>query len=151
MTLALGNYRDALFGGVIVANTLIGIVQEVRAKRVLDRLALLVAPRARVWRDGELADAAGGRAVVPGDVVRLEPGDQVVADGPVVDVPGALAGRVDPHRGERARCQRAEGEPLLSGGLLRRRRPATTGWRRSGRTASPSASPPRPRGVRTPP
>jgi len=53
VTLVFGDPRDALFGGVIVANTLIGIVQELRAKRTLDRLALLVAPRARTWRDGE--------------------------------------------------------------------------------------------------
>ena len=59
----LGNWCDGLFGGVIVANTLIGIVQEVRAKRTLDRLALLVAPRARVWRDDEY------RELVAEDVV----------------------------------------------------------------------------------
>ena len=52
LMLALGSWRDALFGGVIVANALIGIVQEVRAKWTLERLALLVAPRARVLRDG---------------------------------------------------------------------------------------------------
>ncbi|MBJ7454807.1 MAG: HAD-IC family P-type ATPase [Thermoleophilia bacterium] len=83
LTLALGDPKDALFGGVIVANTLIGIVQEVRAKRVLDRLALLVAPRARVWRDGALVDLPV-EGVVDGDVVRIEPGDQIVADGEVV-------------------------------------------------------------------
>jgi cation-transporting ATPase E/undecaprenyl-diphosphatase len=83
VTLAFGEFQDALFGGVIVANTLIGIVQEVRAKRVLDRLALLVAPRARAWRDGEIALVAVD-GLVRGDVVRLEPGDQVVADGPVL-------------------------------------------------------------------
>ena len=63
VSLLLGNWRDGLFGGVIVANTLIGIVQEVRAKRTLDRLALLVAPRARVWRDDEY------RELVAEDVV----------------------------------------------------------------------------------
>ncbi len=83
LTLALGDPKDALFGGVIVANTLIGIVQEVRAKRVLDRLALLVAPHARVWRDGGMVDLAV-EAVVPGDAIRVQPGDQVVADGRVI-------------------------------------------------------------------
>jgi cation-transporting P-type ATPase E len=83
VTLAFGDYQDALFGFVIVANTLIGVVQEVRAKRVLDRLALLVAPRARVFRDGEEV-LCSVDSLVPGDVVRLKPGDQVVADGPVV-------------------------------------------------------------------
>jgi cation-transporting P-type ATPase E len=113
LTIALGDPRDALFGGVIVANALIGIVQEVRAKRVLDRLAVLVAPRARVRRDGALTDLAVDD-VVPGDVVRLEPGDQVVADGTVVVSQGLtldeaiLTGESDP-------VARGPGETLLSG------------------------------------
>ena len=45
IVLVFGDLRDALFGGVIVANTAIGIIQEVRAKRTLDRLSLLAAPR----------------------------------------------------------------------------------------------------------
>ena len=52
LTLIFGDARDALFLGIIVANSAIGIVQEVRAKRALDRLSLLVAPSARVKRDG---------------------------------------------------------------------------------------------------
>ena len=113
LTLALGNPRDALFGGVIVANTLIGIVQEVRAKRVLDRLALLVAPRARVRRDGALAELPV-TAVVPGDVVRLEAGDQVVADGSVLES-RSLALDESALTGESEPVERNAGEPLLSG------------------------------------
>ena len=52
VTLIFGDWRDALFLGMIVANATIGISQEVRAKRALDRLSLLVAPHARVQRDG---------------------------------------------------------------------------------------------------
>ncbi len=87
LTLTLGDPKDALFGGVIVANTLIGIVQEVRAKRVLDRLALLVAPRARVWRDGALSELPVDE-IAPGDAIRVEPGDQVIADGRVLAARG---------------------------------------------------------------
>ena len=87
LTLTLGDPKDALFGGVIVANTLIGIVQEIRAKRVLDRLALLVAPRGRVWRDGEIVELPAGEIVV-GDAIRLDPGDQVIADGRVLATRG---------------------------------------------------------------
>jgi len=105
LMLALGSWRDGLFGGVIVANTLIGIVQEVRAKRVLDRLALLVAPRAKVRRgDGLVEEPA--EALAPGDVIRVEPGDQIVADGTVVEARGLaldesiLTGESEPvHRG----------------------------------------------------
>ncbi len=49
--IATGQWQNGLFGGVIVANSAIGIVQELRAKRTLDRLAILNAPRARVVRD----------------------------------------------------------------------------------------------------
>ena len=87
LMLALGSWRDALFGGVIVANALIGIVQEVRAKWTLERLALLVAPRARVLRDGAFVERRA-EEVARGDLIRLEPGDQVVADGRVVESRG---------------------------------------------------------------
>ena len=80
VTLIFGDWRDALFLGVIVANATIGITQEVRAKRALDRLSLLVAPHARVHRNGTLRSAPVDEVVV-GDVVMLEPGDQVIADG----------------------------------------------------------------------
>jgi len=52
LTLVFGDWRDALFLGILVANAAIGITQEVRAKRTLDRLAALVAPVATVIRDG---------------------------------------------------------------------------------------------------
>ena len=80
VTLLYGDWRDALFLGILVANTSIGIVQEVRAKRALDRLSALVAPTATVVRDGD-AMPLHVDEVVPGDLVRLAPGDQVVADG----------------------------------------------------------------------
>ena len=53
ISLAFGEWQDALFLGVLVSNSAIGIVQEVRAKQALDRLAALVAPRATVVRDGK--------------------------------------------------------------------------------------------------
>jgi P-type E1-E2 ATPase len=80
VTLVFGDPRDALFLGVIVANASIGITQEVRAKRALDRLSLLVAPTARVMRDGRERPVPVEQVVV-GDVVLLQPGDQLVADG----------------------------------------------------------------------
>ena len=73
LTLAFGDWRDALFLGILVANAGIGIVQEARAKRALDRLAALVAPTARVVRDGQ-ARRLGVADVVEGDLVRVEAG-----------------------------------------------------------------------------
>ena len=79
-TLIFGDARDALFLGIIVANSAIGITQEVRAKRSLDRLSLLVAPRATVRREG-VSRQVPVEDVVVDDLVLLEPGDQLVADG----------------------------------------------------------------------
>ena len=83
VTLIYADWRDALFLGILVANTSIGIVQEVRAKRALERLAALVAPTATVVRDGRPRPLHVDE-IVPGDLVRLAPGDQVVADGHIV-------------------------------------------------------------------
>jgi cation-transporting ATPase E len=82
VAIATGRWQNGLFGGVVVANATIGIVQEVRAKRTLDRLALLNAPHARVVRDGSGRDVAVA-AVVIDDLLELRTGDQVLADGVV--------------------------------------------------------------------
>lgn len=87
LTLAFGDPRDALFLGTLVANTSIGIFQEVRAKHALDRLAALVAPNALVVRDGVAREAAVAEVVV-GDLVRVKAGDQIVADGRLVEAHG---------------------------------------------------------------
>ncbi len=112
-TLAFGDPRDGLFGGVIIANTLIGIIQELRAKRTLDRLALLVAPRARTWRDGEQVPLPVDE-LVEGDVIHLEPGDQVIADGPLMSA-RALAIDESILTGETDPVGREPGEEVLSG------------------------------------
>ena len=54
--LVVGPLQDALFGFVLIANSLIGIVQELRAKRTLDRLSVLTAPKAHVVRDGQVQE-----------------------------------------------------------------------------------------------
>ncbi len=79
-TLLLGDLRDALFLGILVGNTGIGIAQELRAKRELDRLAALVAPTATVVRGGRRRVVPVGD-VLAGDLVHAGQGDQIVADG----------------------------------------------------------------------
>jgi cation-transporting P-type ATPase E len=79
-TLAFGEWQDALFLGVLLSNAGIGIVQEVRAKHALDQLSALVAPQATVVRDGT-PRMVPVEDVVVGDLLRLAPGDQIVADG----------------------------------------------------------------------
>ncbi len=80
LILVFGAAQDGLFGFVLVANAVIGIGQEWRAKRTLDRLAVLSAPVARVMRDGEPKELAVGDVVLD-DLLELRAGDQVVADG----------------------------------------------------------------------
>jgi cation-transporting ATPase E len=87
LIIIVGPFQDALFGVVLVANTLIGIVQEWRAKRTLDRLAVLNAPQARVVRDGEVTEIPV-EGVVVDDLLELRTGDQVPADGRVVEEDG---------------------------------------------------------------
>ncbi len=78
--LATGRWQNGLFGLVIVANSGLGIVQEVRAKRILDRLAVLNVPIARVVRDGSLSNLALGDVVLD-DLLEVRAGEQVPADG----------------------------------------------------------------------
>ncbi len=83
----VGPAQDALFGFVLFANALIGIVQELRAKGTLDRLTLLTAPRARVVRDGEVHEVSVGE-VVQDDVLEAPAGAQIVVDGEVLTTEG---------------------------------------------------------------
>ena len=85
--LITGRWQNGLFGLVIIANSAIGVIQELRAKRTLDRLAVLNAPRARVIREGELAEIAV-EDVVADELLELRIGDQVPADGSVTDSTG---------------------------------------------------------------
>jgi cation-transporting ATPase E len=110
----LGEYRDALaVSGMALTNTVLGLIQEVRAKRHLDRLTLLAETRARVVRDGQAHVIPAGD-VVRGDLLLLGAGDSVVADGSVsesryLEVDEALlTGESDP-------VPRKVGDPLLSG------------------------------------
>ena len=86
--LALGSPKDALFVLVVVANTIIGSAQELRAKRTLDRLSVLSAPKAHVVRDGNVASLAIS-ALVLDDVIELRPGTEVPADATSCAVTGS--------------------------------------------------------------
>jgi magnesium-transporting ATPase (P-type) len=115
-TLTLGDWRDAMFLGILVANTAIGIAQEVRAKRALDRLAALVTPSATVLRD-ERARTVAIAEVVPGDLALLAAGDQVTADGALVEADALtldeaiLTGESDP-------VARRAGDTVRSGSFV---------------------------------
>ena len=80
----VGSFRDLTFLPIIIANTLIGILQELRAKAVLDRLTLLNAPHAKVIRNGNLKTVSVERLVL-GDIVFLQAGNQIPADAVIVE------------------------------------------------------------------
>ncbi|MGD9736605.1 MAG: HAD-IC family P-type ATPase [Solirubrobacterales bacterium] len=82
LDLGLGLYADSIFGLIAVVNSYIGIRQELKAKATLDELAVLVAPHAKVVRDGAVSELLATE-IVPGDLVAIGPGDQLVADGEV--------------------------------------------------------------------
>lgn len=116
LVLLVGDPRDALFGFIVIANAAIGVVQEYRAKRTLDKLAVLHAPRARVRRDDAEHDIAIAE-VLQDDVLLLRTGDQIPADAIILkqeslDVDESLlTGESDP-------VSKAEGDTVLSGSAV---------------------------------
>ncbi len=116
LTLAFADWRDALFLAIILTNTGIGVWQELSARRKLDELAALVAPQAAVVREGELRSLHVSE-VVPGDLVRLSPGDQVVADGRLLE---AIDLRLDESilTGEAKAVSRSSGDEVRSGSFV---------------------------------
>ena len=116
LILVAGRPADGLFGGILIANTAIGIIQEVRAKRTLDRMALLVAPHARAIRSGA-ERPVGAEEIVEGDLVILRAGDQLLADGTVTESTGLLLDE-SPLTGESAPAARAVGDRVMSGSFV---------------------------------
>ena len=116
LLLFLGQWRDALFGFAALSNAIIGMVQEYRAKRLLDRLAVLNAPRARALRDGLVREVAVAE-IVRDDVLVLQTGDQVVADAVILQGDGLeldeslLTGESEP-------VAKVCGEEVLSGATV---------------------------------
>ena len=113
LILSLGLIADAVFGLVAIVNSYIGIRQELKAKRTLDELAVLVAPHARVLRDGAAVSLLA-EEIVPGDVIAVEPGDQLVADGAVTASRGLTLDE-SMLTGEADGVRKGPGERALSG------------------------------------
>jgi cation-transporting ATPase E len=116
VVIALGEWRDALFGFVMVLNLVIGVTQEWRGKATLDRLSLISAPTVAVWRDGERQEIASQDVVID-DVFELEPGDQVVVDGVVLSSDG-LAVDESLLTGESVAVDKADGDAVMSGSFV---------------------------------
>ncbi len=116
LILVAGYPADALFAGVVISNSVIGIAQEIQARRTLDALAVLSAPKARVRRDGATTEI-GVSGVVADEVLELSPGDQVVVDGEILSASGLeideslLTGESDP-------VEKAIGDQVMSGSFV---------------------------------
>ncbi|MBM7804334.1 cation-transporting ATPase E [Geodermatophilus bullaregiensis] len=111
--LALGRYSDAVTSvGLGLVNAAISAVQEIRARRKLDRLQLLSRGRVTVVRDGRDVEVVPDE-VVRGDVLHVRPGDQVVVDGPLLE--GAVEVDESLLTGESEALPRGPGDDLLSG------------------------------------
>lgn len=116
LILIAGFPADGLFVGVVISNSVIGIAQELYARRELRKLELLNAPAARVRRDGTEQEIAVD-TIVSDDIVLLAPGDQVVVDGEVLSSLGLeldeslLTGEADP-------IDKDPGDEVLSGSFV---------------------------------
>jgi cation-transporting ATPase E len=114
--LFFGDWQDGLFGFAALANVLIGVFQEFRAKRLLDSLALLSATPARVLREGEISEIPTDQVVLD-DLLVLRVGDQVPADAMIVSEVGLeideslLTGETDP-------VEKTQNDTVLSGSAV---------------------------------
>lgn len=116
MFIARAPFQDSLFGFVIVFNAAIGIIQEIRAKRTLDRLSVLGEAKPVVRRDGVDIDVRSDHVVLD-DIVVLRTGDQIIVDGQVRSTAGMevdeslLTGEADP-------VVKLEGDTVMSGSFV---------------------------------
>lgn len=111
----VGSWRNMLFLGVVVSNTLIGTVQELRARKTIRKLSLLNAPTAHVLRNGQ-EKTCSPDALVKGDLVILRAGDQVMADAVVTSGQGAANESL--LTGESTPMRKQPGDFLLSGSYI---------------------------------
>src|SRR5581483_1349094 len=109
----VGRPIDALLSvGIISLNVLVSVVQEIRAKRTLDRIALLTRPKATVIRSGARVQVFPEELVV-GDILYVAPGDQIVLDGQVVE--GKMQVDESPLTGESDLIAKQKGDAVYSG------------------------------------
>ncbi len=109
----LGRPSDALVSvGVIMINVVVSLFQEIRAKRTLDQIALLTRPTAKVVRDGQ-EQTIDPAEIVIGDLLKVEPGDQVVVDGKVIA--GTMEADESLLTGESDRVRKQPGAAVFSG------------------------------------
>ncbi len=115
MVLLVGSYKNSMFMGIIVINTVIGIIQEVRAKKTLDKLAILTESKAVVLREGKKWTISTEKLVLD-DILFLKTGDQVPADAKVLE--GSIEVNESLLTGESDNLQKMQGDELFSGSFV---------------------------------
>ncbi|MDT2670056.1 HAD-IC family P-type ATPase [Enterococcus dongliensis] len=116
LVLLVGSPKNTLFFGVVIINTLIGIIQELRAKHTIDQLSVLAKAKATVLRENRLQQVDQA-AIVLGDIVYLRSGDQVPVDGQLVAGTGIEADE-SLLTGEADRVQKKVKDKLFSGSFI---------------------------------
>ena len=111
-----GSYKNLLFLGIAFFNTAIGIIQEIRSKRQVDKMVLLAEGKINVVRNGEDVQLRP-EDIVLGDIIQLGRGDQIPVDGEVVRSRGIEVDE-SPITGESSTISKAIGDPLTSGTYL---------------------------------
>ena len=115
LLLCVKSYRNLTFLPIVIGNTLIGIVQELRAKKILDKMNLLNAPHATVLREGVQKQILS-EELVKDDIVVLRAGDQICADATVLE--GNVQVNESLLTGEADEVEKKAGMPLLSGSFV---------------------------------
>ena len=115
MVLFVGSYKNSMFMGIILINTVIGIFQEVRAKKTLDKLAILTENKAVVLREGKKWSISTEKLVLD-DLIFLKTGDQVPADAKVIE--GSLEVNESLLTGEADNLVKNRGDELFSGSFV---------------------------------
>ena len=115
LVLMVGSYKNAFFVCIIIINTLIGIAQEIRAKKTIDKLAILTARKSVVIREGQKWTVPTEELVLD-DVVCLKTGDQVPADARILE--GSLEVNESLLTGESDNLPKNEGDELFSGSFV---------------------------------
>ena len=115
LLIAVGSFRNLTFLPIIIGNTVIGIVQELRAKKTLEKMSLLNAPRADVIRNGKMTQIATEK-LVKDDVILLTAGKQICADAVVID--GSIQVNESLLTGEADEVEKPVGSTLMSGSFV---------------------------------
>ena len=115
LLIMVGSFRNLTFLPIIIGNTVIGIVQEIRAKKTLEKMSLLNAPRADVIRNGSVKQIST-EELVKDDVILLTAGKQICADAVVIS--GNIQVNESLLTGEADEVEKTEGSTLMSGSFV---------------------------------